>query len=78
MDNVNAKLNLKTASDKDNKINAYRITSSWETSTVKANAPKIDSTILDVCSVPSEKDKWVYWDITNTVYDWYNGEKISE
>ena len=69
----NAKLNLKTASDKDNKINAYRITSSWKTSTVKANAPKIDSTILDVCSVPSEKDKWVYWDITNTVYDWYNG-----
>ncbi len=68
-----AKLNLKTASDKDNKINAYRITSDWETDTVKANPPSVDSTILDVCSVPAESDTWVYWDITNTVYDWYNG-----
>lgn len=69
----NAKLNLKTASDKDNKINAYRITSSWEASDVKNNPPTVDSTILDVCSVPAETDTWVYWDITDTVYDWYNG-----
>ena len=68
-----AKLNLKTADDKSNKINAYRITSEWETDTVKANPPSVDSTILDVCSVPSKSDTWVYWDITNTVYDWYNG-----
>ena len=69
----NAKLNLKTASDKDNKINAYRITSEWETDTVKANPPSVDSTILDVCDVPAETDTWVYWDITDTVYDWFNG-----
>ena len=69
----NAKLNLKTASDKDNKINAYKITSDWETSTVKANPPTVESTIVDVCSVPSKTDTWVYWDITNTVFDWYNG-----
>lgn len=24
-------------------------------------------------SVPSKTDTWVYWDITNTVFDWYNG-----
>ena len=70
----NAKLNLKTASDKNNKINAYKITSDWQTSTVKANPPTVESTIVDVCSVPAQTDTWVYWDITNTVYDWYNGE----
>ena len=69
----NAKLNLKTASDKNNKINAYKITSDWQTSTVKANPPTVESTIVDVCSVPAQTDTWVYWDITNTVYDWYNG-----
>lgn len=69
----NAKLNLKTASDKDNKINAYKITSEWETSTVRENPPSVDSAILDVCSVPAQTDTWVYWDVTNTVYDWYNG-----
>ena len=69
----NAKLNLKTASDKSNKINAYKIKSEWETSTVRENPPEVDSTILDVCSVPSKTDTWLYWDITNTVYDWYNG-----
>ena len=70
----NAKLNLKTASDKSNKINAYKIKSEWETSTVRENPPSVESTIVDVCSVPSKTDTWVYWDITNTVYDWYNGE----
>ena len=69
----NAKLNLKTASDKSNKINAYKIKSEWETSTVRETAPSVESTIVDVCSVPSKTDTWVYWDITNTVYDWYNG-----
>jgi len=69
----NAKLNLKTASDKSNKINAYKIKSEWETSTVRENPPSVESTIVDVCSVPSKTDTWVYWDITNTVYDWYNG-----
>ena len=69
----NAKLNLKTASDKSNKINAYKIKSEWETSTVRENSPSVESTIVDVCSVPSKTDTWVYWDITNTVYDWYNG-----
>lgn len=69
----NAKLNLKTASDKNNKINAYKITSEWKTSTVRDNPPSLDSTILDVCSVPAQTDTWVCWDITNTVYDWYNG-----
>ncbi len=71
---TSAKLNLKTASDKDNKINAYKITTDWETSTVYTTQPDCASTILDVCSVPSESDEWVYWDITNTVYGWYNGE----
>ena len=69
----NAKLNLKTASDKNNKINAYKVTSEWKTSTVRDNPPSLDSTILDVCSVPAQTDTWVCWDITNTVYDWYNG-----
>ena len=69
----NARLNLKTSDDKSNKINAYRITSAWETDTVKATPPTVDSTILDVCSVPAESDKWVCWDITDTVYDWFNG-----
>ena len=69
----NAKLNLKTSNDIGNIINAYRITSDWEEHLTLANAPTYDSTILDSTSVPSSKDKWVSWDVTNTVYDWYNG-----
>ncbi len=70
----NAKLNLKTSDNKSNKINAYRITSEWESDTVKENPPTVGSTILDVCSVPAQTDSWVYWDITDTAYDWFNGE----
>ena len=69
----NAKLNLKTSLNYDNKINAYKVTSAWETSTIKSNPPSVSSVILDLCDVPASANRWVYWDITNTVYDWYNG-----
>ena len=69
-----AELNLKTASNKDNKIDAYRVTSDWDVSTVYKTAPKVSDTILDVCNVPAEAEKEVKWDITNTVYDWYRGD----
>ena len=69
-----AELKLKTADNKDNKINAYKVTSDWDVSTVYKTAPEVSSTILDVCNVPAEKDAEVSWDITNTVYDWYNGK----
>jgi len=42
---------------------------------VYKTAPEVSETILDVCDVPNAKDKWVYWDITNTVNSWYNGEE---
>ena len=70
----NAKLNLKTSTNKDNKINAYRVTSDWETSTINSNQPTVNSTILDVSNIPATSNTWVCWDITNTVNDWYNGD----
>ena len=69
----NAKLNLKTSLNYDNKINAYKVTSAWESSTIKSNPPSVSSVILDLCNVPEVANSWVYWDITNTVNDWYNG-----
>ena len=69
----NAKLNLKTSTTASNKINAYKVTSAWESSTIKSKSPSVSSVILDLCNVPATANKWVYWDITNTVYDWYNG-----
>lgn len=71
----NAVLYLKTASEQGNKINAYKVNSDWDTSSVIGNRPSVDSKILDVFNVPNSKDKWVYWDITNAVNSWYNGEE---
>ena len=70
----NAVLYLNTASEQGNKINAYKVNSDWNTSSVIENRPSVDSKILDVCNVPNLKDKWVYWDITNAVNSWCNGE----
>ncbi len=71
----NAKLNLKTATNVSNKINAYKITSDWEASNIKSNLPSVSSTILDVCYIPAIKNARVNWDITNAVNDWYCGGK---
>lgn len=70
-----AKLNIKTSGNNGSKINAYKIKSDWSLKNVYKTAPEVSDTILDVCDVPDAKDKWVYWDITNTVNSWYNGEE---
>ena len=70
----NAVLYLKTASEQGNKINAYKVNSDWDTSSVIGNRPSVESKIIDVCSVPSKTNKWVHWDITNVVNSWCNGE----
>ena len=70
----NAVLYLKTASEQGNKINAYKVNSDWDTSSIIGNRPSVDSKILDVFNVPNSKDKWVDCDITNAVNSWYNGE----
>ena len=71
----NAVLYLKTASEQGNKINAYKVNSDWDTSSVIGNRPSVESKIIDVCSVPSKTNKWVHWDITNVVNSWCNGEE---
>ena len=73
-DGLTAKLNIKTADNNGSKINAYKVNSDWDTSSVIGNRPSVDSKILDVFNVPNSKDKWVYWDITNAVNSWCNGE----
>ncbi|MDE6103858.1 MAG: DNRLRE domain-containing protein, partial [Oscillospiraceae bacterium] len=70
-----AKLNIKTSDNNGSKINAYKIKSDWSIKNVYKTATEVSDTILDVCDVPDAKDKWVYWDITNTVNSWYNGEE---
>ena len=62
-------------------INVYKVTSSWSESTVKnsrsyANLPGIDSHVIEYQKIShtGSSGKWVCFDISKTVKEWYEGK----
>ena len=55
-------------------VNAYPITGSWDSQTVKwNNQPAYENEVLDLQIVNSTNDAIYKWDVTRAVQRWYNG-----
>lgn len=56
-------------------VGAYEATSSWTQSTATwSNAPTCSSVLIDYEKIPAGTQEWRFWDVTELVKKWYNGE----
>ena len=56
-------------------VGAYEATSSWTQSTATwSNAPSCSSVLIDYEKIPAGTQEWRFWDVTELVKKWYNGE----